>query len=165
MNEAESRKKEMTAGTFTTKKAKTLPDEAIASSLEAESAGALKVDYGLAARTALQNVQKKLATKEVEQWVRSELENTKLREKLDTLGRTTKEEDNQESRKQGLKLNVISGKTFGMTREGTKLMSIISFTCHQVVKKLSEPSEITAVLLDIYADYFRQKDPKLDSRN
>ena len=53
MNEAESRKKEVTTGTFTTKKVENLPDEAIASSLEAESAGALKVDYGLAARTAL----------------------------------------------------------------------------------------------------------------
>ena len=69
MNETESRKKEMTTGTFTTKKLETLPDEAISSSLEAESTGALKVDYGLAARTALQNVQQELATKEVEQWV------------------------------------------------------------------------------------------------
>ena len=43
MNEAESRKKEVTTGTFTTKKVKTLPDEAIASSLEAESTGALEV--------------------------------------------------------------------------------------------------------------------------
>ena len=83
MNEAESRKKEVTTGTFTTKKVKTLPDEAIASSLEAESTGALKVDYGLAAWTALQNVQQELAIKEVEQWVRSELENTERREKLD----------------------------------------------------------------------------------
>ena len=50
MNEAESRKKEVTTGTFTIKKVKTLPDEAIALNLEAESAGALKLDYGLAAR-------------------------------------------------------------------------------------------------------------------
>ena len=164
MNEAESRKKEVTTGTFTTKEVKTLPDEATASSLEAESAGALKVDYGLAARTALQIVQQELANKEVEQWVRSELENTELREKLDILGRSTKEKDNQEPRKQSLKLNVISGKTFGMTREGTKIMSIISVAGHQVVKNLSEPSEITAVHLDIYADYLRQKDPKLYSR-
>ena len=107
MNEAESRKKEVRTGPFTTMKVKTLPDEATASSLEAESAGALKVDYGLAARNALQNVQQELATKEVEQWVKSELENTELREKLDYLGRTTKEEDNQEHKKQGLKLKVI----------------------------------------------------------
>ena len=57
-----------------------MPDEVVGSSLEAESAGPLKVDYGLAARTTLQNVQQELATKEVEQWVRSELESTDLRE-------------------------------------------------------------------------------------
>ena len=49
MNEAESRRKEATRSTFT-KMVKTLPDEVIASSLEAGSAGPLKVDYGLAAR-------------------------------------------------------------------------------------------------------------------
>ena len=81
-NEAEYRKKEVTTGTFTTKKVKLLPDEAIASSLAAESAGALKVDYGLAGRTAIQNAQQELATEEVEQWIRSELENTELCEKI-----------------------------------------------------------------------------------
>ena len=52
MNKAESRRKETTPSTFTTKKVKTLPNEVVASSLEAESAGPLKVDYGLTARTA-----------------------------------------------------------------------------------------------------------------
>ena len=89
------------------------------------------------ARAALQNAQQELATKEVEQWVRSELENTDLREKLDILGRSTKGEDNQEPRKQGLKLNVILGKTFVMTREGTKITSIISVAGRQVAKNLS----------------------------
>ena len=163
MNEAESRRKETTPSTFTTKKVKTLPDEVVASSLEAESAGPLKVDYGLAARTALQNVQQELATKEVEQWVRSELESTDLRKKFEILSKTTKE-DKQEPRKQRLKLNVISGRTFDMTIEGTKIMSIISVAGHQVVKNLSETSEITLVHQDIYADYLREKDPKLDSR-
>ena len=78
MNEAESRRKETTPSTFTTKKGKTLPDEVIASSLEAESAGPRKVEYGSAARTALQTVQQELSTKEVEQRVRSELESTDL---------------------------------------------------------------------------------------
>ena len=49
MNEAESRRKETTPSTLTTKKVKILPDEVIASRLEAESAGPLEVDYGLAA--------------------------------------------------------------------------------------------------------------------
>ena len=164
MNEAESRKNEVTTGTFTTKQVKTLPNEAIASSLEAETTGALKVNHGLAARTALQNVQQELAAKEAAQWVRSELENTERREKLDILGRSTKKEDNQEPRKQGLKLNVISGKTFGLTREGTKIMSIISVAGHQVVKNLSRPPEITLEHLEIYADYLREKGLNLDSR-
>ena len=164
MNEAESRRKEMTPSSFTTKKVKTLPDEVVASNLEAESASPLKVGYGLAARTALQNVKQELATKEVEQWVRPELESTDLRENFNILGKTMKIEDKEEPRKQGLKMNVISGRTFGMTKQGTKIMSIISVAGHQVVKNLSEPSEITLVHLDIYADYLKEKDPKLDSR-
>ena len=79
------------------------------------------------------------------------------------MSKSTKE-DAQEPRKQGLKLNVISGTIFDMTKEGTNIMSIISVAGHQVVKNLSEPSEITLVHLDIYADYLRVKDPKLDSR-
>ena len=164
MNEAESRRKETAPSTFTTKKVNTLPDEVVTSSLEAESVSPLKIDYGLAARTALQNVKQELATKEVEHWVRSELGSTDLREKFNILSKTTQEEDKQEPREQGLKLNVISGRTFGMTKVGTKIKSIISVAGHQVVKNLSEPSEITLVHLDIYADYLREKDPKLDSR-
>ena len=99
---------------------KNLPNEVVASSREAESAGPLMVDYGLAARTALQNVQQELATKEVEQRVRLELESTDLREKFDILGKTTKEEDKREPRKPGLKLNVISGKNFDTAKEGRR---------------------------------------------
>ena len=85
-------------------------------------------------------------------------------EKFNILSKTTEEEKKQEPRKQELKLNVISGRTFGMTKEGTKIMSIISVAGHQVVKNLSNPSEITLVHLDISADDLREKDPKLDSR-
>ena len=58
MNEAEPRKKEVTQGTSTTKKLKTFPNDATASSMEAEPVSALKLDYDQAARTAaLQKVQ------------------------------------------------------------------------------------------------------------
>ena len=43
-------------------------------------------------------------------------------------------------------------------------MSGMLIAGHQLVKNLSEPSEITLVHLDIYADYLREKDPELDSR-
>ena len=42
MNEAESRRKEKIPSTFTTKKVKTLPDEVVASNLEAESSSPLR---------------------------------------------------------------------------------------------------------------------------
>ena len=122
------------------------------------------MDYGLAAKTALQNAKQELATKEVEQWVRSELESTDLRANFNILGKTKEKEDKEEPRKQGLKLNAISGRIFGMTKEGTKIRSIIWVAVDQVIKNLSEPSEITLVHLDIYADYLREKYPKLDSR-
>ena len=95
MNEAESRRKETTPSTRTTKKVKNLPEEVIASSLEAESTGPLKVYYGLAARTSLQIVQQEIATKEVEQWVRSELESTDIWEKLTFWGKQRKERTNK----------------------------------------------------------------------
>ena len=57
--------------------------------------------------------------------MRSELENKELREKLDTLENTVKRENNQEPKSRGLKLNVVSGKIFGMTRDGSKTMSVI----------------------------------------
>ena len=75
-----------------------------------------------------------------------------------------KEEDNQEPKSRDLKFNVNSGNTFGMTRDGSKIMSIINVAGNQVLKILSEPSEITLVHQDIYADYLREEDPKLDSR-
>ena len=48
-----------------------------------------------------------------------------------------------------------------MTREGSKIMSIISVAGPQV-KNSSQPSEINLVHLDFYADYLREKDPKSD---
>ena len=75
-----------------------------------------------------------------------------------------KEEDNREPKKWGLKLNVISGKTFGMKSERSKIMSTKSVAGNQVVKNFSEPSEITLVHLKFYAEILREKDPKLDSR-
>ena len=86
--------------------------------------------------------------------------------KINNLGKTTKEEDKQEPKKQGLKFKILSGKTFGTTKEGTKIkmMFNISVAGHQVVKNLSEPSEITLVHLYIYAYYLREKDPNLDFR-
>ena len=99
MNEAESRTKEVSQGNNTTKKVRTLPDHAIASNLKAVP---LKVNYGPAARTALIKVQQELAKKKFEQWVKSKLENTELREKPDALQMTVEAEDKEKPKRSGL---------------------------------------------------------------
>ena len=62
-----------------------------------------------------------------------------------------------------MKLNVISGQTFGMVPQGSRMQSI-SVAGHQVIRNLSEPSEFTMMHLDTYSDYLRQVEPRTESR-
>ena len=63
-----------------------------------------------------------------------------------------------------MKINVISGQTFGMMPQGSKKQSIISVAGHQVIRNLIEPSEFFLMHLDTYADYPRQVEPRTESR-
>ena len=122
-----------------------------------------KIDYRSAARDALNRVQQELATKEIEQKVKLELENEKLQEQLNTFEATEVEETKAPS-SLSMKLNVISGQRFGMVPQESKIRSIISVAGHQVIRNLSEPSEFTLMHLDTYADYLRQVEPRTESR-
>ena len=102
-------------------------------------------------------------TKEIEQKVKLELENEKLQENLNTFEATEVEETEAPS-SLSMKLNVISGQRFGMVPQGSKIRSIISVAGHQVIRNLSEPSELTLMHLDTYADYLRQVAPRTESR-
>ena len=92
-----------------------------------------------------------------------QLENEKLQEKLNTFV-TTEIEETKAPRSLSIKLNVISGQRFGMVPQGSKIQSIISVAGHQVIRKLSEPSEFTLMHLDTYADYLGQVKPRTESR-
>ena len=122
-----------------------------------------KIDYRAAARDALNRVQQELVTKEIEQKVKLELENEKLQEQLNAFEATEVEETKAPS-SLSKKLNVISGQRFGMVPQGSKIQSIISVAGHQVIRKLSEPSDFTLMHLDTYADYLRQVEPRTESR-
>ena len=63
-----------------------------------------------------------------------------------------------------MKLNRISGQSFGMVPQGSRIQSIISVAGHQVIRNLSEPSEFTMMHLDTYADYLRQVQPRTESK-
>ena len=120
-----------------------------------------KIIYREAARDALNRVQQELVTKEIEQKDNLELENEKTQEKLNAFEASEVEETKAPS-SLSLKLNVISGQTFGMVAQGSKIQSIVLLAGHQVIRNLSEASELTLMHLDTYADYLRQVVPRTE---
>ena len=122
-----------------------------------------KIDYRAAARDALNRVQQELVTKEIDQKVKLELENDNLQEKLNAFEASEVEETKAPS-SLSMKLKVISGQTFGMVPQGSKIQSIISVAGHQVIRNLREPSEFTLMHLNTNADYLRQVEPSIESR-
>ena len=118
-----------------------------------------KIDYRAAAMDALNRVQQELVTKEIEQKVKLEVENEKTQERLNAFEASEVEETKAPS-----SLNVISGKTFGMVPQGSKIQSIILVAGHQVIRNLSEQLELTSMHLDTYADYLRLVAPRSESR-
>ena len=101
-----------------------------------------KVDYRTASTDALIRVQQELLTKEIEQKVKLELGNEKIQEKQNDFEASEVEETKAPS-SLSMKLIVISGRTFGMVPQASKIQSIISVAGHQVIRNLSEPSEFT----------------------
>ena len=59
---------------------------------------------------------------------------------------------------------MISGQTFGIVAQVSRILSIISVAGHQVIRNLSEPTEFTKMHLDTYADYLRQVEPRTETR-
>ena len=114
-----------------------------------------KIDYSAAARDALNRVQQELVTKEIEQKLKLELENEKFQERLNAF-EASEVEKTKAPGSLSMKLNVISGKTFGMVPRGSKIQSTISVAGHQVIRTLSETSEFTLMHLDTYPDFLRQ---------
>ena len=102
-------------------------------------------------------------TKKIEQKVKLELKNEKKQERLNAFEALDIEETKPPS-SLSMKLNVISGQTFGMVPQGGRIQSIISVAGHQATRDLSEPSEFTMMHLDTYADYLRQVEPRTESR-
>ena len=102
-------------------------------------------------------------TKEIEQEDNLELENEKTQEKLNASEASEVEETKAPS-SLSLKLNVISGQTFGMVAQGSKIQSIVLLAEHQVIRNLSEASELILMHLDTYADYLRQVVPRTEPR-
>ena len=50
-------------------------------------------------------------------------------------------------------LKMLTGKPFGITKIGARIMSIITVGGHEVTRNLSDPSDQTILHIDVYADY------------
>ena len=152
LSEAEACRKEKPQE-LATKKMQTVTEE-IREPEPVTAADAFKIDYKAAAR--------ELMTKEIKQRVKLELENEKTQER--NAFETSEVEETKVPGSLSMKLNVISGQTFDIVPQGSRIQSIILVAGHQVIRKLSEPSEFTMMHLDTYADYLRQVKSRTESR-
>ena len=61
-------------------------------------------------------------------------------------------------------LKMVTGKPFGITKIGARIMSIITVGGHEVTRNPSETSDQTIMHIDVYADYVSTISPKTISR-
>ena len=134
------------------------------SAIEARARNALEINYEKATSEAINKVKQDLATKEKEQQLKQEIERQKLNETLgcsvpvpETVTGSTKCENCNT-------LKMVTGKPFGITKIGARIMSIITVGDHEVTRNLSEPSDQTIMHIDVYPEYLSAISPETTSR-
>ena len=93
-----------------------------------------------------------LATKQIEQRLKKEIEKKRLHE---TLCRSIPVPEATESATNGGNCNtlkMVTGKPFGITKVGARIMSTITVGGHEVTRNLCEPCDQTIMHIDVYAD-------------
>ena len=99
-----------------------------------------------------------LVTKEIEQRLKQEIERPKLNETLSRSVPMPKAEVGTTRSGKCNTLKMVTGKPFGITKIGARIMSIIT------VGNMSEPSDETTMHIDVYADYLSAISPQTISR-
>ena len=134
------------------------------SAIEATARNALEIIYEKAAAENINKVKQDLATKEIEQRLKQEIKKQKLNETLswsmpvrEAVAGSTKSGNCNT-------LKMVTGKPFGITKIGARIMSIITVGGHEVTRNLSEPSDQTIMHIGVYADYLSAKSPQSTSR-
>ena len=136
----------------------------VKSAIEATTRNAPEINYQKAAAEAINKVKKDLATKEIEQRLKQEIDRQRLNESLscsvpvpEAVAGSTKSGNCNTLKK-------VTGKPFGITKIGARIMSIITVGGHEVTRNLSEPSDQTIMYIDVYADYLSAISPQTTSR-
>ena len=124
----------------------------------------LEVKYRKAAAKAINKVKQDLATKEIKQSQKQEIERRQRNETLSAARLEPEAGDNLKVRNNCNTSKMDTGKPFGITKIGARIMSTITVGGHEVTRNLSEPSDQTVVHIDVYADYLRTIRPQTPSR-
>ena len=86
-----------------------------------------------------------LATKEIEQRLKQEIEKQKLNETLCRPVPVPEAEVGATRSGNCNTLKMVTGKPFGITKIGARIMSIVTVGGHEVTRNLSEPSDQTII--------------------
>ena len=105
-----------------------------------------------------------LATKELEQRLKQGIERQKLNETLSMSMPIPEAEVGATKSGNCNTLKMVTGKPFGITNIGARIMSIFTVGGHEVTRNLSEPSDQTIMHIDVYPDYLSSISPQTTSR-
>ena len=135
----------------------------VKNAIEAETRNSLEINYEKAAAEVINKVKQDLSTKEIEQRLKQEIERQKLNETLSRSVPMPEAEVGATKSGNCNTLKMMTGKPFGITKVGARIMSIITVGGHEVTRNLSEPSEQTTMHIDFYADYLSAISPQTTS--
>ena len=105
-----------------------------------------------------------LATKEIEQRLKQEIDRQRFNETLSCLVPVPEAVAGSAKSGNCKTLKMVTGKPFGIMKIGARIMSIITVGGHEVTRNLSDPSDQTVMHIDVYADYLSAISPQTTSR-
>ena len=116
--------------------------------IEAETTNSLETNYEKAAVDAINKVKQDLATKEIEQRLKQDIERQKLNETLSRSVPMPEAEVGATKSGNCNTLKLVTGKPFGITKIGARINSSITVGGHEVTRNLSEPSDQTTMQIN-----------------
>ena len=127
--------KEAASGDLSTKTVKAVTQNKDATG--AEKKNSLEINYERAAAEAINKVKQDLATKEIEQRLKQEIETQRLNETLCMTRPEPETRENSMCKGNCNTLKMLTGKPFGITKNRARIISKITVGGHEVKRNLS----------------------------
>ena len=132
--------------------------------IESTAGNSLEINYEKAATEAINKVKQDLAAKEIEQRLKQEIERQNFNEALTGLKPTSEVASGSTKTGNSNTVKMVTGKPFGISKIGARIMSTITVGGHEVTRNLSEPCDQTTMHIDVYPDYLSGISPQTTSR-